>query len=178
MGKIDLMNFPDDLFCSQILTRIPLKEAVRFSAVSRKWWRAWTQLPHLKFSYEFCYSICFNPPKSKALTKFPHQNMVVDIINKIIRMQCVGVETFELYNCEMFESSIHKWLLWISLCGVKCIDLNGRGTMVTSKSKMEVSEYLFMCDPYVSVSQTFQGDKGASTISGFLSTCNMLSSIR
>ncbi|XP_059074788.1 F-box/LRR-repeat protein 25-like [Cryptomeria japonica] len=136
MGKINLVNLPDDLLCSQILTRIPLKEAVRFSAVSRKWCKVWTRLPHLKFTDEFFNSISTNA------------NMAEDIINKIIHMQCVNLESFELHNCDRCESSIHKWLLWISLSGVKCLHLKSS----TIRMQMEVSESIFSCMTLTSLS--------------------------
>ncbi|GLJ19257.1 hypothetical protein SUGI_0346360 [Cryptomeria japonica] len=146
MGKTDLMNFPCDLFCSQILTRLPLKEAVRFSAVSRKWCRAWTRLSHLQFSDDFFISISTTPTKRKAVSKLTRQNIAVDIINKIILMQCGGLEIFELDSCVGFESSIHKWLLWISSSGVKCIDLKNNGL------QLEVSESIFSCVTLTSLS--------------------------
>ncbi|XP_059074790.1 FBD-associated F-box protein At5g44490-like [Cryptomeria japonica] len=145
MGKVDLINFPDDLFCSQILTRLPLKEAVRFSAVSRKWCRAWTRLPHLNFSHEFLNSICATLAKIKAVFELTRQEMAIGLINKIL-MQCVGLETFELYNCDECKSSIHKWLLWISVAGVKCINL------ACNRIRMEVSESIFSCVTLTSLS--------------------------
>ncbi|GLJ19264.1 hypothetical protein SUGI_0346500 [Cryptomeria japonica] len=90
-------------------------------------------------------------------------------------MQCVGVETFKLYNCEMFESSIHKWLLWISLSGVKSIYLNGRGTLMeVSESPMEVSESIFSCVSLTSLSlKHFKLTKVPPAFQGFsrLVTC-------
>ncbi|KAL9385830.1 hypothetical protein Peur_022840 [Populus x canadensis] len=91
----------------QILSVLPIRDAVRTSALSRKWRYQWSQIPHLVFDTQ-CASIT-----SQDQTIF--KKNLVNIINNVLLLHNGPIYKFKLSHRDLLGvSDIDRWILHLS----------------------------------------------------------------
>ncbi|KAF8024306.1 hypothetical protein BT93_F1481 [Corymbia citriodora subsp. variegata] len=119
LSQLDkISQLPRDV-TDQILSRLPIKEAVRTSILSRKWRYKWSSIPQLVFDDQ-----CTSAGGVSSLLPFRHENFV-KIIGKVLLLRTGPVQKFKLSHKEFFASSdIDHWILHLSRVSIKEIVLD------------------------------------------------------
>ncbi|CAI9096356.1 OLC1v1032477C1 [Oldenlandia corymbosa var. corymbosa] len=101
-----------------ILTKLPIRDAVRTSALSSKWRYKWTTITNLVFN-DKCVSSCYDRGKSVQI--------LVNFITRFLFLHHGPIHEFSV-STSFLEScpSIDQWLLFLSRKGVRklCIELS------------------------------------------------------
>ncbi|WOG91423.1 hypothetical protein DCAR_0310672 [Daucus carota subsp. sativus] len=109
-----------------ILGFLPIRDAVRSSALSRKWRHKWTMIPHLIFDDQFFDS------KRKNLRQYQDKKLrahgFVSVINKVLLLHQGPILEFSLTNLEGCDTKIvhdyiSQWLPLLSRNGIKKFNL-------------------------------------------------------
>ncbi|KAH9290344.1 hypothetical protein KI387_034461, partial [Taxus chinensis] len=109
-----LSSLPDSLLCSNILSRLPLLDAVRSSILAPKWRYLWTKIPHLHFSPDFFRHVIVSVGNSSRL--------IEDTMEHILIQHDVPLESFGFHLPETVRSTtigIHQCLHYAAQKGVK-----------------------------------------------------------
>lgn len=161
-----LSALPDDILCNHILTRLPIKLAIKCSILSRRWSCLGTRLPSLNFPRQFFRSVASNR-KAKM------------IIKKLLLAGSVQLDSFEL---EVDKSDFHY--IWeLKLCNTieECISIAasrkvGKITLKNTYISCSVPSNLFSCDRLVVLClQNFEISCIPTNSGGFpcLMTCSL-----
>jgi len=159
MARDRLSALDDDLLCFHILSKLPLRDAVRCSILSRRWRSLWTLLPHLKFS-----NADFNEK----------------VINNIMCFHHAELESLEIsfICCYWSEKRNIDDLIWklvraASVRRVKQITLKKAGSSLHVPSSVHLPTSLFSCDSLTFLELKCFHIKLPSYFSGFryLRTC-------
>ncbi|GLJ07195.1 hypothetical protein SUGI_0061250 [Cryptomeria japonica] len=115
---------PDSLL-SFILSKIPIKDAVKFSILSKRWRFLYTQMPELTFSPD----LVLGPdcPSLNPLLVSSAEN----IISNILLLHSQNLEAFHLHNTGFDHSqprfsheNVCKWVRYASSCNVQHLTLS------------------------------------------------------
>ncbi|XVF43349.1 hypothetical protein PTKIN_Ptkin02bG0033500 [Pterospermum kingtungense] len=111
-----ISNLPDNI-AERILARLPIRDAVRTSVLSRNWRYKWTTLPDLVFDAKDtdASTFCTNP----AL-KFVNKDKLVKVIYRILFQHKGPIHKFSL-SIRNFARSYPDIDQWISFLSKKCI---------------------------------------------------------
>ncbi|XP_058724924.1 F-box/FBD/LRR-repeat protein At1g13570-like [Vicia villosa] len=114
-----ISSLPDDVI-DQILTHLPIRDAVRTSVLSNKWRYKWTTLPNLVFNRE-CVSEAFEDSlviRRKLLT----------IIDHILLLHSGPINHFHLSHIGPISvTTLDKWILYLTRSSIKELELVIRG---------------------------------------------------
>ncbi|GLJ19536.1 hypothetical protein SUGI_0352770 [Cryptomeria japonica] len=132
-----LDDLPDGIL-RLILSKIPFKEAVRCSVVSKGWRSCWRFVENLKFSEDF-FSLLHSPTE------------IQNIIDRIFELHSGPIELFEFNNVRFSCSSdkISDWILGAALKGVKEIKIAEKDSEIS-----EVPAAIFLCQTLRSLALT------------------------
>lgn len=145
----------------EILRRLPIKDAVRTSALSRKWRYKWCSIPYLRFDDQ-----C-----TRACGGFGYQSPqdLVKIIDQVLLLHTGPILTFILHHTEFFPgSNIDPWILHLSRASLKRIVLT-----ICAGQKYKIPTSLFHCRDLVllklygcsvKIPASFQGFKSLTTL--------------
>ncbi|KAF9668634.1 hypothetical protein SADUNF_Sadunf14G0024100 [Salix dunnii] len=101
-----ISNLPAHVL-DQILSILPIRDAVRTSNLSRKWRYNWSHIPHLVFDYRV-FSIT---SKDETVIK----NKLVNIIDHVLLLHNGPVYKFKLSHSKILGcSDIDRWILHLS----------------------------------------------------------------
>ncbi|KAJ4831779.1 hypothetical protein Tsubulata_039051, partial [Turnera subulata] len=96
----------------QILSQLPIRDAVRTSALSRKWRYKWAKIPHLVFDNQ-CVSV---PSQDQTLIK----NKLVSVVDHVLLLHNGPIHKFKLSHRDLLGvSDIDRWILHLSRGSVK-----------------------------------------------------------
>ncbi|EEF52517.1 F-box/FBD/LRR-repeat protein At1g13570 [Ricinus communis] len=96
----------------QILSQLSIRDAVRTSALSRKWRYKWAKIPHLVFDNK-CVSI---PSQDQTLIK----DKLVNIIDHVLLLHNGPIQKFKLSHRDLLGvSDIDRWILHLSRSSIK-----------------------------------------------------------
>ncbi|KAL9359682.1 hypothetical protein Peur_047805 [Populus x canadensis] len=91
----------------QILSLLPIRDAVRTSALKRKWRYKWSQIPHIVFDYQ---GISISSQDQTTI-----KNKLVNIIDHILLLHNGPIYKFKLSHCDLLGvSDIDRWILHLS----------------------------------------------------------------
>lgn len=94
-----------------ILSKLPIRDAVATSKLSRKWRYKWTTITHLEFN-DKCVTSCYDRPNS--------ENNLVNFITRCLFLHDGPIHKFVLYTSFLQSSpDIDQWLLFLSRMGIK-----------------------------------------------------------
>lgn len=114
-----ISTLPDDVI-DQILTHLPIRDAVRTSVLSNKWRYKWTTLPNLVFNRE-CVSEAFEDSsviRRKLLT----------IVDHILLLHSGAINMFHLSHIgPVSVTTLDKWILYLTRSSIKELELVIRG---------------------------------------------------
>lgn len=96
----------------QILSKLPIRDAVRTSALSRKWRYKWAKIPHLVFDND-CVLI---PSQDQTLLR----NKLVNIVDHVLLLHNGPIHNFKLSHRDLLGvSDIDRWILHLSRRSIK-----------------------------------------------------------
>ncbi|GLJ20558.1 hypothetical protein SUGI_0374030 [Cryptomeria japonica] len=117
-----LSDLPDNLLCCKILSRLPLKDAIRSSILSTRWRHLWKHNPCLHFSRDFFQSL--NHPdrvRSQCLGYLKHT------VDNILLRHSAKLESFRFYFGHSLSrvnvENIAEWIDCAAAKGVKHVGL-------------------------------------------------------
>ncbi|KAF6151333.1 hypothetical protein GIB67_040606 [Kingdonia uniflora] len=117
--SIVIDDLPNNIF-EHILVRLPIKEAVRTSVLSKSWRNKWAGLLELVFDDE---SISFPLPSNEE-EPLDHSGELVSIIDQVLLHQGPIVK-FVLSNSHLKStSSICRWISYLTRNGIKDLTLH------------------------------------------------------
>ncbi|KAJ6955021.1 F-box/FBD/LRR-repeat protein [Populus alba x Populus x berolinensis] len=91
----------------QILSLLPIRDAVRTSALKRKWRYKWSQIPHIVFDSQ---GISISSQDQTTI-----KNKLVNIIDHILLLHNGPIYKFKLSHCDLLGvSDIDRWILHLS----------------------------------------------------------------
>ncbi|GLJ19269.1 hypothetical protein SUGI_0346610 [Cryptomeria japonica] len=134
-NSLPLNDLPDNILCL-ILGKIPLKEAVRCSVVSKKWRFFWTFRKNLKFAGDLFSS-------SSSVSQIENR------IDRILKLHSGQLEVLEVNNARLCCTSqkISDWIHQVACKGLQEIKMEGK--------VLEISEIvptaIFLCQSLRSV---------------------------
>ncbi|KAI6688923.1 hypothetical protein NL676_025751 [Syzygium grande] len=139
----------------QILSRLPIKDAVRTSILSRKWRYKWSSIPQLVFDSQCTKAKGAQPSLQENLAK---------IIDKVLLLHTGPIRKFKLSHFEFSATSdIDHWILHLSRVSVKEIVLDiwkGQYYKIpTSLFNCQDLIYLELYKCLVKIPLTFEGFK-------------------
>lgn len=110
-SECDLITELPQSIIETILTRLPVRDAVRTSALSTRWRYKWASMTHLSFD-------------DRSTTHFPDRNYVqdniVEFITKFLFLHDGPIHKFSLCSSYLQSSpEIDQWILFVSRKGVK-----------------------------------------------------------
>lgn len=128
-NRLGLNDLSDSLLIF-ILSKVPFKQAVHCSVVSKRWKFLWTFLPNLKFSswdFDFSSSSCSC------------------IVDGIFERHSGSLEVFEFSNYRSFctNDKICEWIHRAALKDVREIRIEGSASC---NSRVEVPTSIFLCN--------------------------------
>ncbi|XVF43350.1 hypothetical protein PTKIN_Ptkin02bG0033500 [Pterospermum kingtungense] len=134
-----ISNLPDNI-AERILARLPIRDAVRTSVLSRNWRYKWTTLPDLVFDAKDtdASTFCTNP----AL-KFVNKDKLVKVIYRILFQHKGPIHKFSL-SIRNFARSYPDIDQWISFLSKKCIRVFFLG-LFNSGNRYKIHSSLFSC---------------------------------
>lgn len=106
-----ISNLPGHVI-DQILSRLPIRDAVRSSVLSRKWRYKWATIPCLVFDNH-----CFNfSSQDQSFIK----NKLVNIIDHVLLLHNGPIHKFKLSHRDLLGvTDIDRWILCISRSSIK-----------------------------------------------------------
>lgn len=109
--ELDIIsNLPGHVI-DQILSQLPIKEAVRTSVLSSKWRYRWATLPHLVFDNK-----CILVSSQDQTVK----NKLVNIIDHVLLLHNGPIHKFKLSHRDLLGiCDIDRWILHLSRCSIK-----------------------------------------------------------
>ncbi|XP_057861283.2 F-box/LRR-repeat protein At3g26922 isoform X2 [Cryptomeria japonica] len=117
-----LSDLPDNLLCCNILSLLPLKDAIRSSVLSTRWRHLWKHIPCLHFSRDFFESA--NHPdrvRSECLGYLKHT------VDDILLRHSAELESFRIYFGHPLSrvnlENIAEWIDCAAVKGVKHLGL-------------------------------------------------------
>ncbi|XP_030460514.1 F-box/FBD/LRR-repeat protein At1g13570-like [Syzygium oleosum] len=147
----------------QILSRLPIKDAVRTSILSRKWRYKWSSVPQLVFDDQ-----CTSATGVPSLQPSPQENLV-KIIDKVLLLHIGSIQKFKLSHKEIYASSdIDHWILHLSRVSVNEIVID-----IWKEQNYKIPTSLFNCKDLihlelfkcvVKVPSTFEGFKNLESL--------------
>ncbi|CAN1163778.1 F-box/FBD/LRR-repeat protein At1g13570 [Linum perenne] len=106
-AELDRLSSLPDKVVDQILSQLSIKDAVRMSALSRKWRYKWAKIPNLVFD-NHCVS---SPSPDQALIK----NKLVNIVDHVLLLHSGDIHKFKLSHRELVGvTDIDRWILHLS----------------------------------------------------------------
>lgn len=130
-----LSDLPQSILES-ILTRLPIRDAVRTSILSTKWRYKWATLAQLVFDEE-----CVNPSTDRTLV----ENNIIKFITRVLLLHNGPIHKFQL-STKYLQCcpDIDQWILFLSRSGIKELVLDlGEGEW------FRVPSCLFSCEKLV-----------------------------
>ncbi|KDP38453.1 hypothetical protein JCGZ_04378 [Jatropha curcas] len=110
--EIDRISSLPGHVLDQILSQLSIRDAVRTSALSRKWRYKWAKIPHLVFDNQ-CVP---NPSQDQALIK----NKLVNIVDHVLLLHNGPIHKFKLSHRDLLGvSDIDRWILHLSRSSLK-----------------------------------------------------------
>ncbi|GLJ19287.1 hypothetical protein SUGI_0346890 [Cryptomeria japonica] len=121
--RLRLNDLPDTLL-TIILSKIPFKQAVCCSVLSKRWKLLWTVLPNLKISSgDFSPSLC------------------IGVVDNIFKLHSGLLERFEFNNLSFFtRDKIYEWICYAALKGVRELSIEK-----STSCPYEVPISIFLC---------------------------------
>ncbi|KAK9023231.1 hypothetical protein V6N11_003456 [Hibiscus sabdariffa] len=109
---LDKISYLPGHVIDQILSHLPIRDAVRTSVLSRKWRYKWATIPYLVFDNQ-----CLNvSSQDQTLIK----NKLVNIINHVLLLHNGPIHKFKLsYRDLLGSASIDRWILCISRSSIE-----------------------------------------------------------
>ncbi|XP_038703923.1 F-box/FBD/LRR-repeat protein At1g13570-like [Tripterygium wilfordii] len=96
----------------QILSQLPIKDAVRTSVLSRKWRYRWAKIPHLVFDNQ-CVPV---PSQDQTSGK----NKLIHIIDHVLLLHNGPIQKFKLSHRDLIGiSDVDRWILYLSRSTIK-----------------------------------------------------------
>ncbi|CAN1126796.1 F-box/FBD/LRR-repeat protein At1g13570 [Linum perenne] len=106
-AELDRLSGLPEHVVDQILSQLPIRDAVRTSALSRKWRYKWTNIPSLLFD-NHCVS---SPSPDQTLVT----NKLVNIVNHVLLLHTDAIHRFKLSHRELVGvTDIDRWILHLS----------------------------------------------------------------
>ncbi|XP_057829448.2 F-box/LRR-repeat protein At3g26922-like [Cryptomeria japonica] len=162
-GKDRLSELGDDLLCYEILSKLPLRDAVRSSILSTRWRLLWRKIPHLHFSYEFYH--CFSD-----LVICSHMGNYwdcADIIDNVFQQHSAPLTSCKFHPwicCTRYTEKIEEWIERIRVKGVKeIVIISGYTPPVEDPSKeasYSIPTNLFACQTLTALELGYFGLTG------------------
>ncbi|XP_077217146.1 F-box/FBD/LRR-repeat protein At1g13570-like [Tasmannia lanceolata] len=114
VSNLDMINnLPRDVI-NTILVRLPIKDAVRTSILSRKWRYKWVTISQIVFNEPY------NPPKFPASKKALYHLKRVNIIDQVLLHHRGPIHMFKCsYYLPACCPDIDRWILFLSRYGIK-----------------------------------------------------------
>ncbi|KAJ9559123.1 hypothetical protein OSB04_013737 [Centaurea solstitialis] len=117
-GEEDRMsNLPESVIRS-ILERLPFRDAVRTSTLSKKWRYKWTTMTSLVLDEQFSNKIKRNGAYSR--------NGFIGIVNQVVILYSGAISKFSLHIPEMYLDRFHEinqWMVFLSRSSVSLTEL-------------------------------------------------------
>ncbi|XP_030513949.1 F-box/FBD/LRR-repeat protein At1g13570-like [Rhodamnia argentea] len=157
-----ISNIPGHIM-DQILSCLPIKEAVRTSILSRKWRYKWSSLPKLVFDNQ-----CTVATGVPSLQPSPNENLV-KIIDEVLLLHTGTIQKFMLSHKRFYATSnIDHWILHLSRVSVKEIVLHiWKGNyykIPTTLFNFQDLTHLELLRCVVKIPSTFEGWKNLKTL--------------
>ncbi|KAJ4701867.1 F-box/FBD/LRR-repeat protein [Melia azedarach] len=149
-----LSNLPAHVI-DQILSQLPIKDAVRTSVLSKKWRYKWATIPHLVFD-NLCVAIS---SQEQTLVK----NKLVNIVDHVLLLHTGPIIKFKLSHRDLLGvSDIDRWILHISRSSIKEFILE-----IWKGQRYKVPSCLFSCQNLIHLELFNCLLKPPSTFKGF-----------
>ncbi|KAK2660456.1 hypothetical protein Ddye_006989 [Dipteronia dyeriana] len=127
-----LSNLPAHVI-DQILSQLPIKDAVRTSILSRKWRYKWATIPHLVFD-NLCVSVS---SQDQILVR----NKLVNVVDHVLILHNGPIFKFKLSHQDLLGvTDIDRWILHISRSSIKEFVLE-----IWKGQRYKVPSSLFCC---------------------------------
>lgn len=127
-----LSNLPAHVI-DQILSQLPIKDAVRTSILSRKWRYKWATIPHLVFD-NLCISVS---SQDQILVR----NKLVNVVDHVLLLHNGPIFKFKLSHQDLLGvTDIDRWILHISRSSIKEFILE-----IWKGQRYKVPSSLFCC---------------------------------
>ncbi|KAF7850171.1 hypothetical protein BT93_L5792 [Corymbia citriodora subsp. variegata] len=140
-----------------ILSRLPIKDAVRTSILSRKWRYKWSSVPELVFDDQ-CTSLGGVPSLQPNV-----QKNLVQIIDEVLLLHTGPIQTFMLcHKGFQATSNIDHWILHLSRVSIKVIVL-----YIYRGWNYKIPTCLFNCQDLIKLKLLRSEVKIPSTFEGF-----------
>ncbi|KAJ0025040.1 hypothetical protein Pint_08898 [Pistacia integerrima] len=138
----------------QILSQLPIRDAVRTSVLSRKWRYKWATIPHLVFD-----SQCVSFSQDQTLVK----NKLVNIVDHVLLLHNGPILKFKLSHRDLLGvSDIDRWILHVSRICIKEFILE-----IWKGQRYKVPSSLFSCQNLIHLELFNCLLKPPSTFKGF-----------
>ncbi|XP_060173077.1 F-box/FBD/LRR-repeat protein At1g13570-like isoform X1 [Lycium barbarum] len=116
-----ISNLPRTVI-ARILGKMPIREAVRTSVLSKTWRSHYLYIPQLVFDDQFCKEVDdFCVKKGKDIYELKY-NQFDEIITKSLLLHLCGLERFEVcipYNVSTEAPCLNKWIQYLSYKNIK-----------------------------------------------------------
>lgn len=110
--ELDRISSLPSHIIEQILSRLPIRDAVRTSVLSSKWRYKWAELSHLVFDNQ-CVSFS---SQDQAVVK----NKLLSIIDHVLLLHIGPIHRFKLSHRDLLAvSDIDRWILYLSRRSIK-----------------------------------------------------------
>ncbi|KAL6565877.1 hypothetical protein OROHE_004932 [Orobanche hederae] len=131
MGFDRISNLPSPI-TEIILSRLPIKDAVRTSVLSSQWRYKAAMLQHLVFDYECCSA------RENATT-------FANIVDHVLLTHIGPIHKFELARDQLARKDIDRWILHLSRNSIKELIFHNRGP------RYKIPSCLFSCHSIISL---------------------------
>ncbi|KAF3446264.1 hypothetical protein FNV43_RR11443 [Rhamnella rubrinervis] len=110
--ELDRISSLPSHIMEQILSRLPIRDAVRTGILSSKWRYKWAELPHLVFDNQ-CVSFS---SQDQAVVK----NKLLSIIDHVLLLHFGPIHKFKLSHRDLLAvNDIDRWILYLSRSSIK-----------------------------------------------------------
>ncbi|XP_056167286.1 F-box/FBD/LRR-repeat protein At1g13570-like [Syzygium oleosum] len=163
MNELDKISHLPEHIMDQILSRLPIKDAVGTSILSRKWRYKWSSVPQLVFDEQ-----CTRARGVPSLQQSLNENLV-KIIDEVLLLHTGPIEKFMLSHTGFCATSnIDHWILHLSRVSIKAIVLHiWKGfdyKIPTSLFKCQDLIHLELHRCFVKIPSTFEGFKNLESL--------------
>ena len=137
--ELDRISCLPDHVIDQILSYLPIKEAVGTSILSSKWSNKWYTLPNLVFD-KHCISDAASQDPSVINNKF------LKIVDHVLLLHSGPINKFQIhdYYCNLISLSsmtdIQRWIIHLTRRSIKMFELN-----IWLKERYKIPWCLFSC---------------------------------